>query len=207
MKKITKKMTFGKILDENPDLKDTFAEKGLGCFECPFSKAETLEEGAFAHGLEPDELVKELNKKLSNKKNNSISENAEYSKNLMKNSGYSDKAIDYYEKKLNVGVAKNVSVQVVHIGACGDSMQFSLSIQNGVIKDAKFQAIGCAGAYVSGSALTVLAKGKRINEVKKLNEQDVLNHLEKIPKQKIHCVNLALKTLMKAIQEYEENLS
>jgi len=65
VKKITKSMTFTKILEVAPELVEALLERGMHCIGCPMSTEETLEQGAQAHGIDPDELVKELNKELS----------------------------------------------------------------------------------------------------------------------------------------------
>ena len=60
--KITKKMTFAEILDKYPKAEDFLLEKGMHCIGCPMSQMESLEDGCKAHGINPDEVVKELNK-------------------------------------------------------------------------------------------------------------------------------------------------
>ena len=123
-------------------------------------------------------------------------------KELLKQSGYSAKAIDYYIKKVNVGEIKNPSVSFGYTGPCGDTMEFYLDIENGVVKDVKFQAIGCAGSYASGSALAEMIKGKKVDEVKNISVEDIIDHLTSLPDQKVHCALLAKRTLERAIKKY-----
>jgi hybrid cluster-associated redox disulfide protein len=66
-KKITKKMTFNEILQKNPESVMILLEKGMHCIGCGMAGFETLEQGALAHGINPDELVKELNNEKKNK--------------------------------------------------------------------------------------------------------------------------------------------
>ena len=61
---IKKSMTFGEIMAKDKDAAVKLAEQGLFCGGCPMAQLETLEQGAMAHGLDPDELVKELNKSV-----------------------------------------------------------------------------------------------------------------------------------------------
>jgi NifU-like protein len=75
-------------------------------------------------------------------------------------------------------------------------------IESDVIKDAKFQAIGCAGAFSAGSALMKMVKGKALEEAVRVTEEDIINFLGGIPKQKIHCACLAKRTLEMAIEKY-----
>jgi nitrogen fixation NifU-like protein len=121
---------------------------------------------------------------------------------LLRKSGYSEKAIEYYIKKVNVGEIKDPSVRFAYTGPCGDTMEVFLKIESNVITDAKFQAIGCAGAFSSGSALMKMVKGKALEEAVRITEEDIINFLGGIPKQKIHCACLAKRTLQKAIEKY-----
>ena len=63
-KKINKKMSFAEIMQKHPELAETLFLKGMHCMGCPMAQQETLEQGAMAHGLNPDNIVKELNEKL-----------------------------------------------------------------------------------------------------------------------------------------------
>jgi nitrogen fixation NifU-like protein len=121
---------------------------------------------------------------------------------LLRKSGYSEKAIEYYVKKVNVGEIEDPSVRFAYTGPCGDTMEVFLKIESNVIKDAKFQAIGCAGAFSSGSALMEMVKGKSLEEAEEVTEEDVISFLKGIPKQKFHCACLAKRTLQKAINRY-----
>ncbi len=130
--------------------------------------------------------------------------NKEEIKKLLEKSGYSEKAINYYLEKVNVGTIEDADEKILYTGPCGDTMQFSLKIEGKIIKDIKFRAIGCAGAYCSGSALTVLVKGKTLEEAKSLTQEDIEKHLGNMPQQKTHCIFLSLKSLKRAIEDYEK---
>jgi nitrogen fixation NifU-like protein len=125
-------------------------------------------------------------------------------RDLLEKSGYSSKAIEYYLKKINVGRMEAPSVSLSYTGPCGDTMEVYLDIESDMIKDAKFQAIGCAGAFSSGSVLMKMVKGKTLEEAEKITEEDVINFLGGMPKQKFHCACLAKRTLQKAIKKYRK---
>ncbi|MEQ8155902.1 MAG: DUF1858 domain-containing protein [Clostridiaceae bacterium] len=59
---ITKDMTIGEIVRNNPDKIEVLMSFGMGCVGCPSAQAETLEEAAIVHGLNVTELVDALNK-------------------------------------------------------------------------------------------------------------------------------------------------
>ena len=124
---------------------------------------------------------------------------------LLEKSGYSSKAIEYYLHKVNVGRIENPSVHLAYTGPCGDTVEIYLKIESNVIRDAKFQAIGCAGAFSSGSALIEMVNGKTLEEAEKITEEDIINFLEGIPKPKIHCTCLVKRTLQKVIEKYRDS--
>jgi hybrid cluster-associated redox disulfide protein len=62
--KITKSMSFGEILNRYPKAGEILMKKGLHCIGCGMAMFESLEQGAIMHGINPDKLVQELNKKL-----------------------------------------------------------------------------------------------------------------------------------------------
>jgi len=122
---------------------------------------------------------------------------------MLSESGYSEKAIEYFKSQANMGVLEQADQVTDLTGPCGDSMKISLNIDGDVIKDAKIQVLGCPGAVASGCALAGLAKGKSLQDAARLDLETLYQELEKLPDQKIHCARLALKTLQKAIQEYQ----
>jgi nitrogen fixation NifU-like protein len=121
---------------------------------------------------------------------------------LLRMAGYPEKAIDYYIRKVNVGIIEGAEAVDSFTGLCGDSMRVYLKVEEGVIKNAKFQAIGCAGAFASGSTLTEMVKGKTLEEARKITEQDVIKQLEGLPGPKIHCARLAVDAFRKSTESY-----
>jgi len=123
---------------------------------------------------------------------------------LLTKSGYTNKAIEYYLNKINVGRIEKPTVQFAYTGPCGDTMEIYLKIESNIIKDAKFRAVGCVGTFSAGSALTDIAKDKNLEEARKITESDIVNHLESMPQQKEHCVCLAITTFQKALEKYRK---
>lgn len=62
MSKITKDMTIGEILRQAPEAAPVLMQAGMHCLGCPSAQAESLEEAAMVHGLDADEIMKELEK-------------------------------------------------------------------------------------------------------------------------------------------------
>lgn len=60
MSKITKEMTIGEILMENPSIAPILMGAGMHCLGCPSAQGETLEEAAMVHGIDIDALMAEI---------------------------------------------------------------------------------------------------------------------------------------------------
>lgn len=58
---ITKDMLIGDVLRKKPESIEILMNAGLGCIGCPGSQVESVEEAAFVHGIDLDELLKKLN--------------------------------------------------------------------------------------------------------------------------------------------------
>ena len=125
-------------------------------------------------------------------------------KKLLKQSGYSDRAIRYYLEKVHVGTLKNPDAFDAYTGPCGDTMEFFVNIESGIIRQVKFQAIGCAGSFSAGSALAEMATGKTVDEALSISETDIYEHLEVVPQPKVHCIALARRTFAMTLEKYKE---
>jgi hybrid cluster-associated redox disulfide protein len=68
--KVTKKMNFMEIIEKNPESIGILFNRGMHCIGCGMASMETLEEGALAHGLDPDKLVDEINSSIEKKAKN-----------------------------------------------------------------------------------------------------------------------------------------
>ncbi len=66
--KINKKMSFSELLEKYPEAAGVLMESGMHCIGCPMAMQETLEDGIKAHGLDVDEVIKNINKRLKKRK-------------------------------------------------------------------------------------------------------------------------------------------
>jgi len=118
---------------------------------------------------------------------------------------YNKVVMDHFRNPRNVGVIGDADGQgEVGNPLCGDMMTIYLKVENEQIADIKFQTFGCGSAIAVSSMLTEIAKGKTIDEAKKITNKDVANALEGLPKNKLHCSNLGADALQMAIQDYED---
>ena len=59
---IEKTMRIGDFVEQYPDKVDILLQAGMHCLGCPASQAETIEEACEVHGIDVEDLLKELNK-------------------------------------------------------------------------------------------------------------------------------------------------
>ncbi|RKX54872.1 MAG: iron-sulfur cluster assembly scaffold protein [Thermotoga sp.] len=118
---------------------------------------------------------------------------------------YTDKVIEHFKNPRNVGEIENPDgVATVGSPACGDQVTVFLKIDNDRIKDIKFLSYGCASNIATGSIVTEMTKGKRVEEAKKVTWKQASEELGGLPPVKIHCSVLAVDGLKAAIKNYEE---
>ena len=116
---------------------------------------------------------------------------------------YSEKVMDHFRNPRNVGSMENPSgVGEVGNAKCGDIMRIYLKIENDIIVDVKFETFGCGSAIASSSMATELIRGKPVSEALTLTNQAVVEALDGLPAQKIHCSVLAEEAIKLALKDY-----
>jgi len=117
--------------------------------------------------------------------------------------GYSEKVMDHFQNPRNMGEMKNPDgVGRVGNPVCGDLMEMYIKVNGDRIEDVKFRTFGCGAAIATSSMITVMAKGKTLEEALKITKQDVASELGGLPPIKMHCSNLAADALHAAIKDY-----
>lgn len=115
---------------------------------------------------------------------------------------------NYHGKVFNLEVEKDHSFisEAFSVHNCGDVMKMELNIDEKTqkIKDIGFQTYGCPAAIATSDVVCDLAKGKTIQQAKKITKSDVVKELKNLPAIKLHCSVLGIEALNKAIKEYEE---
>ncbi len=120
---------------------------------------------------------------------------------------YSDIVLDHFRHPRNVGKIDDADGKATEGSpACGDMVSVYIKVdpETKVISDIKFESYGCASNIATGSIITELAKGKTLDEAKKINWKTASEALGGLPKIKAHCSVLAVEGLRSAIQNYEE---
>ncbi len=116
---------------------------------------------------------------------------------------YSDKVMDHFMNPRNVGeITDPDGVGEVGNPVCGDMMTFYIKVKDNLLEDVKFKTFGCGAAIAVSSMVSEMAKGKSLEEARKITPALVAEELEGLPKNKYHCSNLGAQALNKAIDNY-----
>ncbi|MDD5016682.1 MAG: iron-sulfur cluster assembly scaffold protein [Eubacteriales bacterium] len=120
---------------------------------------------------------------------------------------YNDKVLEHFRNPRNVGRLEDADGKATEGSpACGDMVSVNIKVDPAThkITDIKFESYGCASNIATGSIITEMAKGKTLEEAKKITWKEASEELGGLPAIKVHCSVLAVEGLRAAIQNYEE---
>ena len=118
---------------------------------------------------------------------------------------YSEKVMDHFENPRNVGkIADADGIGEVGNAKCGDIMRIYIKVKDGIIEDCKFNTFGCGSAIATSSMATEMIMGKPLEDALQLSNKAVVEALDGLPVQKIHCSVLAEQAVRAAILDYYE---
>ena len=118
---------------------------------------------------------------------------------------YSERVMEHFRDPRNVGYIEDADgVGKVGNPVCGDIMELTIKVHDGVITDAMFRTFGCGAAIATSSIVTELVKGKTIEEALEISNKAVVEALGGLPPVKMHCSVLAEQALKSAILDYRQ---
>lgn len=118
---------------------------------------------------------------------------------------YTEQVMDHFTNPRNMGEIEDASgVGTVGNAKCGDIMQISIKVEEGVIVDVKFKTFGCGAAIATSSKATEMIMGKTIDEALTITNKMVMDALGGLPPVKVHCSVLAEEALHAAIEDYKK---
>lgn len=117
---------------------------------------------------------------------------------------YTEKVLDHFRHPRNVGELKDANgVGMVGNAKCGDIMQMFIKVNDDeIIEDVSFKTFGCGAAVATSSMATEMIKGKSVDDALKLSNAAVVEALEGLPPQKLHCSVLAEEAVKAAVEDY-----
>ena len=116
---------------------------------------------------------------------------------------YSEKVMDHFQNPRNVGKMDDADgIGEIGNAKCGDIMKMYIKVKDNVITDVKFNTFGCGSAIATSSIATEMIKGKTIEEALTLSNKAVVEALDGLPANKIHCSVLAEQAVKAAVKDY-----
>lgn len=138
---------------------------------------------------------------------------------------YQEVIFDHYRTPRNCRALAGASHQAEGFNPlCGDKVVVYLQIDDGVIRDASFEGIGCAISTAAASLMTEALKGKSIGDVQTLfkgfhdmvtgapgvpqalGKLEVLAGVREFPS-RVKCATLAWHTVLAALEDQREPVS
>ncbi|KXY39236.1 Fe-S cluster assembly sulfur transfer protein SufU [Bacillus mycoides] len=132
---------------------------------------------------------------------------------------YRQVIMDHYKNPRNHGVLEDSVTVNLNNPTCGDRIQLTMKVEEGIVQEAKFEGEGCSISMSSASMMTQAVKGKKIEEALKLSkifsdmmlgkeyddgidlgDIEALQGVCKFPA-RIKCATLAWKALEKGLNE------
>jgi len=117
---------------------------------------------------------------------------------------YSSQVLDHFQEPRNAGEVPNPDVRVrVQNPVCGDILELTAKVENGVIAQIRFRAKGCVPAMACASLLTEIVAGKTLLEIGGLTREDLVQQIGGLPAASGHAGHLAwdaLRALLEKVQ-------
>ncbi|MBP3039383.1 SUF system NifU family Fe-S cluster assembly protein [Bacillaceae bacterium Marseille-Q3522] len=135
---------------------------------------------------------------------------------------YRSVIMDHYKKPRNKGKLEDNCITIdMNNPTCGDRIQLTMQVEDGIVTDVKFNGEGCSISMSSASMMTVAIKGKKIGDAIKLShifsemmlgneyhgdmdlgDIEALQGVSKFPA-RIKCATLAWKAMEKGLNKNE----
>jgi nitrogen fixation NifU-like protein len=117
---------------------------------------------------------------------------------------FNEHIVNLSHNPINWGKPSKFTISHSNKGPANDTMEFYLTIENGIIKKANFFTDGCGATVATGSQTTLLIEGKKIEFAEKLESEDINKALHGLPEDHKHSLELAVKTLKNLMMKYRE---
>lgn len=114
---------------------------------------------------------------------------------------YREIILEHWQHPQNYGVVDEPDIDVEEFNPlCGDIIRLTGKIEDGKLTEVAFTGEGCAISKASASLFTEEIKGKSLEALRKIKEQDVLDLLEiELTPARTRCALLVSKALQKAL--------
>jgi NifU-like protein involved in Fe-S cluster formation len=115
---------------------------------------------------------------------------------------FSQRLLEHARSPQNTGALELPSVHgTADLGGQAPRICVYVRSTNQLISAASFTTFGCGVMIACGSVLTGAVLGRTIAEAYSLKSEDVVNLLDRVPQDKLFCVDLAIEALRRALDK------
>ena len=109
--------------------------------------------------------------------------------------------MDHVTAPRNSGVMENPDlIGVAGVPGQGAFLVLYLKVESGRVVSARYQTYGCGATIAAGSMLTEMIVGQTVEECWQLTAERLIEALDGVPPDKLHCPALAIAALQGALK-------
>lgn len=88
-------------------------------------------------------------------------------------------------------------------GECGDTIEFFLMENNGILDTVSYDVNGCRNTNACANTVVRMAKGRSVESAWEITHEDVAAYLKTLPPHEQHCAELAVGAFYLALRDIE----
>lgn len=115
---------------------------------------------------------------------------------------YSKKMMQYFRHPKNVGSIENADGIGVAKNEGSVYIELYITVEDEMITDARFKTFGCGAAIAASSMAAELVVGQSLDAAFEITNDIIIEELDGLPAEKLHCSVLAEKAVKAAITDY-----
>ena len=91
-------------------------------------------------------------------------------------------------------------------GECGDTVELFLRVEENIIAGITFLVDGCINTIACCNTVAHLVEDKRVKDAWEISSEDIIDYLETLPPDHVHCAELSIGALYLALSNFQELL-
>jgi nitrogen fixation protein NifU and related proteins len=115
---------------------------------------------------------------------------------------YSATLVEHFLNPRNAGLMREPDgVGVEEYAGCGDLARFFLRLQDGRVREVRFQTYGCGPTIAAASAASERVAGRTVEELVNLKPQEVEDAVDGLPDDRKHAADVVAGALRAAAMD------
>ncbi len=114
---------------------------------------------------------------------------------------YSAKLLDHFQNPRHAGEVSDPTTRIrVENPVCGDILELTAVISDGLVKAIRFRAKGCVPSMACSSALCDLAWDQPLADLRQLTVEDIVSRVEGVPQGSLHAPQMVIDALQQLLR-------